>query len=224
MAKDRMAVLAALMDQGVIPVFQHPDLDACLGVIQACAHAGAKCFEFTNRGAGAAYNFAEAARHFAKADPSVILGAGSIVDPATAALFIANGAKFIVGPLLNHEVARVCNRQKIAYSPGCATPTEIGQAEELGCEIVKLFPGGAAGGPEFVKAVLGPMPWTRLMPTGGVEMSEASLKAWFDAGVVAVGAGGGLVPKALVEARDFKGLEAHVRQAIELARRVRGRG
>jgi 2-dehydro-3-deoxyphosphogluconate aldolase/(4S)-4-hydroxy-2-oxoglutarate aldolase len=224
MAKDRMAVLAALMDQGVIPVFQHPDLDACLGVIQACAHAGAKCFEFTNRGAGAAHNFAEAARHFAKADPSVILGAGSIVDPATAALFIANGAKFIVGPLLNPEVAKVCNRQKIAYSPGCATPTEIGQAEELGCEIVKLFPGGAAGGPEFVKAVLGPMPWTRLMPTGGVEMSEASLKAWFDAGVVAVGAGGGLVPKALVEARDFKGLEAHVRQAVELARRVRGRG
>jgi len=223
MAKDRMAVLAALMDQGVIPVFQHPDLEVCIGVIQACADAGAKCFEFTNRGEGAAQVFAEAARHFARADPSVILGAGSIVDAPTAGLYIANGAKFVVGPLLNPDVAKVCNRQKIPYSPGCATPTEIGMAEELGCEIVKLFPGGSAGGPEFVKAVLGPMPWTRLMPTGGVELSEASLRAWFDAGVVAVGAGGALIPKGLLDARDFKGLEGHVRQALELARRVRGR-
>jgi 2-dehydro-3-deoxyphosphogluconate aldolase/(4S)-4-hydroxy-2-oxoglutarate aldolase len=223
MAKDRMAVLTALMDQGVIPVFFHPDLQTCLGVIQACADAGARCFEFTNRGEGAAQVFAEAARHFARADPGVILGAGSVVDPATAALFIANGARFVVSPLLNPEVAKVCNRQKIAYSPGCATPSEINQAEELGCEIVKFFPGGAAGGPEFVKAILGPMPWTRLMPTGGVETDEVSLKAWFDAGVVAVGAGGGLIPKALVAAGDFKAIEAHVRRILELARRVRGR-
>jgi 2-dehydro-3-deoxyphosphogluconate aldolase/(4S)-4-hydroxy-2-oxoglutarate aldolase len=223
MAKDRMAVLSALMDQGVIPVFFHADLATAIGVIQACADAGAKCFEFTNRGEGAAQVFAEAARHFAKTDPSVILGAGSVVDPATAALYIANGAKFVVSPLLNPEVARVCNRQKIAYSPGCATPTEISQAEELGCEIVKFFPGGAAGGPEFVKAILGPMPWTRLMPTGGVETDEASLKAWFDAGVVAVGAGSGLIPKAMVAAGDFKAIEAHVRQTVELARRIRSR-
>jgi 2-dehydro-3-deoxyphosphogluconate aldolase/(4S)-4-hydroxy-2-oxoglutarate aldolase len=223
MVKDRMAVLSALMDQGVIPVFFHADLATAIGVIQACADAGAKCFEFTNRGEGAAQVFAEAARHFAKADPSVILGAGSVVDPATAALYIANGAKFVVSPLLHPEVARVCNRQKIAYSPGCATPTEISQAEELGCEIVKFFPGGAAGGPEFVKAILGPMPWTRLMPTGGVETDEASLKAWFDAGVVAVGAGSGLIPKAMVAAGDFKAIEAHVRQTVELARRIRSR-
>jgi 2-dehydro-3-deoxyphosphogluconate aldolase / (4S)-4-hydroxy-2-oxoglutarate aldolase len=221
MSKDRMAVLAAMIDQGVIPVFDHPDPEVCVQVIQACANGGAKCFEFTNRGDFASGVFAEVARHFARADHSVILGAGSIVDAPTAALYIANGARFVVGPLLNPEVARLCNRRKVAYSPGCATPTEIGQAEELGCEIVKLFPGAAAGGPGFVRAVLGPMPWTRIMPTGGVEMTEESLRAWFAAGVVAVGAGSGLILPERLKAHDYKGLEDHVRASVELARRIR---
>jgi 2-dehydro-3-deoxyphosphogluconate aldolase/(4S)-4-hydroxy-2-oxoglutarate aldolase len=221
MAKDRMAVLAAMMDQGVIPVFHHADYETCVSVIQAFAAGGARCVEFTNRGTFAAETFARLVSHFATADPGVILGAGSIVDAPTAGLYIAHGAQFVVGPLLNPDVARVCNRRKIAYSPGCATPSEIGQAEELGCEIVKLFPGGAAGGPEFVKAILGPMPWTKLMPTGGVDVSEASLRAWFEAGVVAVGIGSNLVPKAMLEGRDWKGIEARVRGAVDLARKIR---
>jgi 2-dehydro-3-deoxyphosphogluconate aldolase/(4S)-4-hydroxy-2-oxoglutarate aldolase len=224
MVKDRMAVLAAMMDQGVIPVFHHADAATCIEVIQACADGGAKCVEFTNRGEFAAETFAEVTRHFARADPSVIMGAGSIVDAPTAGLYIAHGARFVVGPLLNPDVARVCNRRKVPYSPGCATPTEIGLAEELGCEIVKLFPGGAAGGPEFVKAILGPMPWTRLMPTGGVDVSEASLRAWFEAGVVAVGIGSNLVTKPLLDAQDWKGVEARVRQTVELIRKIRGQG
>ena len=105
----------------------------------------------------------------------MILGVGSIVDAPTAALYIANGANFVVGPLPNPDVAKVCNRRKIAYSPGCGSASEIGYAEELGCEIVKVFPGGSVGGPEFVKSMLGPCPWTRIMPTGGVENDEASL-------------------------------------------------
>ena len=223
MLHDRMSVLSGIIDQGVIPVFFHPDPQVCIKVIAACSAGGAKCIEFTNRGDFAAHTFLDVARHFAKADPSVIMGVGSIVDAPTAALYIANGAKFVVGPVLNAEVARVCNRRKIPYSPGCGSASEISQAEELGCEIVKFFPGGAAGGPEFVKAILGPMPWTRLMPTGGVETDEASLKAWFDAGVVAVGAGSGLIPKALVAAGHYKAIEGRVRETLELARRVRGR-
>ena len=221
MLKDRMAVLAAMMDQGVIPVFQHADVEVCTQVIQACADGGAKCIEFTNRGDFPSHVFAEVTRHFAKADPSVIMGVGSVVDAPTAGVYIAHGARFVVGPLLNPEVARVCNRRKIPYSPGCGTASEIGLAEELGCEIVKLFPGGSVGGPDFVRAILGPMPWTRLMPTGGVDASEASLRAWFEAGVVAVGIGSNLVTKALLDAKDYKGVEARVRQTVELVRAIR---
>ena len=220
-AKDRMTVLAAMMDQGVIPVFYDPDLELCRNVIQACANGGAKCIEFTNRGDFAPHVFLELARHFEKADPSVILGVGSVVDAPTAALYIASGAKFVVGPLLNAEVARLCNRRGVPYSPGCGSATEIGDAQELGCEIVKVFPGGSVGGPEFVKSVLGPMPWTKIMPTGGVDPSEDSLRKWFGAGIVACGIGSNLITKKLLEARDFAGVEARVREAVGLVRRIR---
>ena len=223
MARDRMTVLTALMDQGVVPVFSHPDPEVCRGVIQACANGGAKCVEFTNRGDFAAQVFADVTRHFATADPSVIMGVGSVVDAPTAGLFIAYGANFVVGPMTNPDVARVCNRRMIAYSPGCATATEISQAQELGCEIVKLFPGGSVGGPEFVKAVLGPMPWTKIMPTGGVDVTEASLKPWFDAGIVACGMGSNLITKALLDAGDYAGIEARVRETVQLIKTIRGR-
>ena len=220
-SKDRMAVLTALMDQSVIPVFYHPDVEVCVNVIQACANGGAKCVEFTNRGDFAAHVFLEVNRHFAKADTSVIMGVGSVVDAPTAGIYIANGAKFVVGPLLNAEVAKVCNRRGIPYSPGCGSVTEIGDAQELGCEIIKVFPGASVGGPEFVKSVMGPMPWTRIMPTGGVEPTEESLRKWFGAGIVACGVGSNLITKKLLEAKDYKGLEENVRQTIALAKRIK---
>ena len=220
-SKDRMAVLAAMMQQSVIPVFYHPDVELCVNVIQACANAGAKCVEFTNRGDFAAHVFYDVTRHFAKADPSVIMGVGSIVDAPTAGLFIANGAKFVVGPLLNADVAKVCNRRGIPYSPGCGSATEIGDAQELGVEIVKVFPGSSVGGPDFVKSVMGPMPWTRIMPTGGVEPTEESLRKWFGAGIVACGIGSNMITKALLDAKDFKGIEAKVRQTLELVASIK---
>ncbi len=223
MAVDRMKVLAAMMDQGVIPVFYHPDVEVCAKVIQACANGGAKCIEFTNRGEFAAHVFFELTRHFAEADPNVIMGVGSVVDAPTAGVFIANGAKFVVGPLLNADVAKLCNRRKIPYSPGCGSATEIGYAEELGCEIVKVFPGGSVGGPEFVKAILGPCPWTRIMPTGGVDANEESLTKWFKAGVACVGIGSNLITKELLVAKDYSGVEKKVRETIALIRKIRGK-
>lgn len=223
MAHDRMAVLNAMFDQGIIPVFYHPDAQVCKDVIQACADGGAKCVEFTNRGDFAPQVFAEVARHFAAADASVILGAGSIVDAPTAALYIASAARFVVGPLLNAEVARLCNRRKIPYSPGCGSASEINYAEELGCEIIKVFPGGSVGGPEFVKAVLGPCPWTRIMPTGGVDATEESLTRWFKAGVACVGIGSNLITKELLSKKDYKGIETKVRETISLVRAIRGK-
>lgn len=220
-AKDRLTVLAALLEQSIIPVFFDPDAEVCRKVIQACADGGAKCVEFTNRGDFAPHVFHEVARHFDKADPSVTLGVGSIVDAPTAGLYIASGARFVVGPLLNAEVARLCNRRGIPYSPGCGSVTEIGNAQELGCEIVKIFPGSSVGGPEFVKAVLGPMPWTRIMPTGGVEPNEESLRRWFGAGIVACGIGSNLITRDLLKARDFAGIERKVREALALVGRVK---
>jgi 2-dehydro-3-deoxyphosphogluconate aldolase/(4S)-4-hydroxy-2-oxoglutarate aldolase len=223
MSKDRLAVLAQMIDQGVIPVFYHPDPEVCAKVIQACANGGAKAIEFTNRGDFAAHVFLDVTRHFAKADPSVVMGVGSIVDAPTAGLYIANGANFVVGPMLNPEVARLCNRRMIAYSPGCGSVTEISEAQELGCEIVKVFPGTQVGGPDFVKAVLGPMPWTKIMPTGGVDPTETSLKAWFGAGIVAAGIGSKLISQDLLDAGDYAGIEQRVRDTVALIRAIRGK-
>ncbi|MBO9557073.1 MAG: bifunctional 4-hydroxy-2-oxoglutarate aldolase/2-dehydro-3-deoxy-phosphogluconate aldolase [Caulobacter sp.] len=223
MVKDRMAVLTALMDQGVIPVFYHPDVEVCKKVIQACADGGAPCIEFTNRGDFASHVFYEVTRYFADADPRVIMGVGSIVDAPTAGIYIANGAKFVVGPILNADVAKVCNRRKIPYSPGCGSASEISYAEELGCEIVKVFPGSSVGGPDFVKAVLGPMPWTRIMPTGGVDPDEASVKKWFGAGIVAAGMGSKLITQELLDAQDYAGITKKVRETVDLIKKVRGK-
>ncbi|GGL25589.1 bifunctional 4-hydroxy-2-oxoglutarate aldolase/2-dehydro-3-deoxy-phosphogluconate aldolase [Caulobacter rhizosphaerae] len=223
MVKDRMAVLTALMDQGVIPVFYHPDVEVCKNVIQACADGGAPCIEFTNRGDFASHVFYEVTRHFDQADPRVIMGVGSIVDAPTAGIYIANGAKFVVGPILNADVAKVCNRRKIPYSPGCGSASEISYAEELGCEIVKVFPGSSVGGPDFVKAVLGPMPWTRIMPTGGVDPDEASVKKWFGAGIVAAGMGSKLITPEMLDAKDYAGISRKVRETVDLIKKVRGK-
>ena len=222
MAKyDRMAVLNAIFDTGVIPVFYHKDAGTTINIIKACAAGGARVVEFTNRGDMAHQVFAEAMRHVIDNDIDVILGVGSIADAPTAALYIANGANFVVGPLLNPEVARLCNRRKIPYSPGCGSVTEIAQAEELGVEIVKVFPGSEVGGPAFVKSVLGPCPWTRIMPTGGVDATRQSLEAWFKSGVACVGAGSKLITKELVDAGDFDGLTQKVAQTVDWIREIR---
>jgi len=223
MAKDRLAVLAAMMEQGVIPVFYHPDVEVCINVIQACANGGAKCIEFTNRGDFASHVFLEVTRHFVKADPSVIMGVGSIIDAPTAAIYIANGTNFVVGPMLNAEVAKLCNRRGLPYSPGCGSATEVSYAQELGCEIVKVFPGSCVGGPEFVANIKGPMPWTKLMPTGGVDPTEESLTKWFKAGIVACGIGSKLITSDLLKAKDYKGIENKVAETIALLKKIRGK-
>ena len=158
----------------------------------------------------------------AKTHPQMILGAGSVVDAPTAALYIASGANFIVGPLLNPEVARLCNRRKVAYSPGCGTASEISQAEELGVEICKIFPGESVGGPDFVKAILGPTPWTRLMPTGGVDATRESVTSWFKAGVAAVGIGGNLLRKEWLAAGDYAAISKKVAEVLGWIREVKG--
>jgi 2-dehydro-3-deoxyphosphogluconate aldolase/(4S)-4-hydroxy-2-oxoglutarate aldolase len=215
MRHDRLTVLTALEAQGVAPVFYNPDPEVCLNVIRACSHGGAKAIEFTNRGDFAVDLFGDIARELQKTDPDIILGIGSVVDAGTASLYLNRGARFIVSPCLVPDVARVCNRRMTAYFPGCGSVTEIGQAHELGCEIVKLFPGASVGGVDFVKAVLGPMPWTKIMPTGGVDPDEASIARWFGSGIVAAGMGSKLITDAAVKSGDWAGIEAQVKKTVD---------
>src|SRR5512133_964206 len=223
MAKySRLTVLNQMGDIGIVPVFYHEDPEIAKKIVSACSAGGAKVVEFTNRGDLAFQVFGELVRHFAKADPSVILGVGSIVDAGTAALYISSGANFVVGPTLNAEVARVCNRRMVPYSPGCGSASEISQAQELGVEICKVFPGAEVGGPAFVKGVLAPMPWTRIMPTGGVQATEESISAWIKAGCACLGMGSDLVKKDLVEAGDWDAISARVAMAVGLVRKARG--
>jgi 2-dehydro-3-deoxyphosphogluconate aldolase/(4S)-4-hydroxy-2-oxoglutarate aldolase len=219
----RIDVLNAMYGTGVVPVFYHPDVDVVTSVARACARGGARLLEFTNRGDLAWEVFRELERFCAKELKEMITGVGSVVDPGTATLYINNGASFVVGPVLNPEVARTCNRRKVPYSPGCGTASEVSAAEELGCDIVKIFPGAEVGGPPFVKAVLGPCPWTSIMPTGGVEPTEASLSAWFKAGVACVGIGSNLITKEILAARDWDGLAAKVAETLAIVKKVRGK-
>jgi 2-dehydro-3-deoxyphosphogluconate aldolase/(4S)-4-hydroxy-2-oxoglutarate aldolase len=215
MRQDRLAVLTALEAQGVVPVFYHPDAGVCLQVIRACARGGAPVIEFTNRGDFACDLFGDIARELQRTDPHITPGIGSVVDAGTASLFLNRGARFVVSPCLVPEVARACNRRMTAYFPGCGSVTEIGQAQELGCDLVKLFPGASVGGPDFVKAVMGPMPWTKIMPTGGVDPDAASIATWFGSGIVAAGMGSKLVTDAAVKAGDWAAIEANVRRTVE---------
>ena len=221
MPHDRLSVLTGLEAQGVCPVFYHADPEVCLNVIRACARGGAPVVEFTNRGDFAVDLFGEVARELRKTDPAVVLGIGSVVDAGTASTFLNRGAAFVVSPGLVEEVARTCNRRMVAYFPGCGSVTEILRAQELGCEIVKLFPGASVGGPDFVKAVLGPMPWTKIMPTGGVDPDPASIARWFGAGIVAAGMGSKLITDAAVRAGDWDGIAAQVRAAVDAVKAFR---
>jgi 2-dehydro-3-deoxyphosphogluconate aldolase/(4S)-4-hydroxy-2-oxoglutarate aldolase len=205
----------------LVPVFYHGDIGVAEQVVSACTAGGAQVVEFTNRGDFAPQVFLELSQRFVRKDPDVILGVGSVVDAPTAALYIAYGANFVVGPILNPEIARLCNRRKIPYSPGCGSASEIAEAEELGVEIVKVFPGSSVGGPGFVKSVLGPCPWTRMMPTGGVDATEESIGAWFGAGAACVGIGSKLVRKDLVAAGDYESITRKVAQVLTWIREAR---
>jgi 2-dehydro-3-deoxyphosphogluconate aldolase/(4S)-4-hydroxy-2-oxoglutarate aldolase len=218
----RLQVLNTILEDGLVPVFYHADLPTAIQIAEACAAGGCRCLEFTNRGDFALEVFAGLVKHCRANLPQVIVGVGSVLDAPTAALYIANGTNFVVGPVLNAEVARLCNRRKVAYCPGCGSASEISAAEELGVEIVKVFPGKEVGGPAFIKNVLGPCPWTRIMPTGGVEATAESIGAWIKAGAAAVGIGGTLINKELVASGDYASLTATARQALAWVKDARG--
>jgi 2-dehydro-3-deoxyphosphogluconate aldolase/(4S)-4-hydroxy-2-oxoglutarate aldolase len=217
----RLDVALLMREVGAVPLYYHPDVELCKEVISACYRGGMKLFEFTNRGAYAHETFASLSKWAAHTMPDLQMGVGTVVDAGTCSLYIQLGAKFIVSPLLNEEMARTCNRRKILWIPGCATASEIGKAEELGAEVVKLFPGPTVGGAKFLKAYLGPCPWSNIMPSGGVSPTEENLREWFSAGAFCVGMGSQMITQEIISNRDFLQLEAISRKTVEIIREIR---
>ena len=199
---NKVQVLNAMSSTGMVPVFYHQDVEIAKKVVKACYDGGVRAFEFTNRGEFAHEVFGELSKFVAKECPELILGIGSIVDAPTAALYIQLGTNFIVGPLFNLEIAKIANRRLVPYTPGCGSVSEVGFAQELGCDLCKVFPGDVLG-VNFVKGLKAPMPWSMLMVTGGVKPEESNLKAWFDAGVTCVGMGSNLFPKEVIVDKDW---------------------
>ncbi|MBQ5913928.1 MAG: bifunctional 4-hydroxy-2-oxoglutarate aldolase/2-dehydro-3-deoxy-phosphogluconate aldolase [Alistipes sp.] len=212
----KIEVLQTMKLTGMVPVFYNADLELSKQVVKACYEGGVRAFEFTNRGDFAHEIFGELSKWVAKECPEMILGVGSVVDAPTAALYIQLGANFVVGPLFNAEVAKVCNRRLIPYTPGCGSVSEIGAAQEVGCDMTKIFPAGNVGGPSFVKNILAPMPWSMIMATGAVEPTEENLSAWFKAGVTVVGMGSLLFPKEVIVQKDWAAISLKCREALDI--------
>ena len=206
-------VVAEILKIGLVPVFYHRDTSVTKKIIQACVEGGATVIEFTNRGDFAYEVFSDISKWSQKELPKVILGVGTVLDPATAGLYINCGANFIVGPIFNPDVAKICNRRKVVYIPGCMTPSEISAAEAMGVDIVKVFPGNIVGS-GFIKAIRGPCPWLKLMPSGGVEVTRENISDWITAGATALNIGSNLIKKDLVKTGDFNGIQKLVEQCI----------
>ncbi|MBN2576906.1 MAG: bifunctional 4-hydroxy-2-oxoglutarate aldolase/2-dehydro-3-deoxy-phosphogluconate aldolase [Deltaproteobacteria bacterium] len=218
----RLQTLTLMKEIGIVPIFYQADVEVARQLVAACADGGARVVEFTNRGDHAIEVYQQLDAWCAGHRPDVVLGAGSVLDAPTAALYLAAGASFVVAPQIDDDTARLCNSRKIPYLPGCGTVTEIHRAHTLGVEICKLFPAGEIGGPAFIKNVRGPCPWADLMPTGGVAPTRENLGAWFGAGAVCVGMGSNLFPADLVGKRDFAAIGARVREVVALIREIRG--
>lgn len=220
--KLRINVALTMQESGVVPLYYNPDVEICKNVIRSCWEGGLKLFEFTNRGVFAHEVFGQLSKWAADEFPEMILGAGSIVEAGTCSLYIQQGASFVVSPLLNEDMAKVCNRRKVLWMPGCATVSEISKAEELGAEVVKIFPAPQLGGPAFIESIKGPCPWSQLMPSGGVSTEEKNIRAWFDAGAFCVGMGSKLITKEIIRNRDFDQLTADVKKVVEIVKKVKG--
>ncbi len=217
----RLEVARVMKDTGLVPLFFHSDIEVAKKVLKACYDGGARLMEFTSRGDFAHEVFGALNKYAIAELPGMILGVGSVTDAAAASLYLQLGANFVVTPVLREDIAVICNRRKVLWSPGCGSLTEIAAAEELGCEIVKLFPGGTYG-PGYVKNIKGPQPWTSVMPTGGVAPTRESIESWFNAGVTCVGMGSQLISKEVIANEDWAGLEKTVSNALELIKSVRG--
>ena len=216
----RIQVINKMMESRMVPLFYHSDFQVAKNILQACYNGGARLIEFTNRGDFAIKVFSELIKFASKELPGMIVGIGSVTDSAAASQYMLLGANFVVTPVLREDIAIVCNRRKVLWVPGCGSLSEIAKAEEMGCELIKLFPGNVYG-PDFIKSVKAPQPWSSIMPTGGVSIEQSNLLGWFKAGADCVGLGSKLISKEILMNEDFKKLEKNVFDTLQFIKKIK---
>ena len=216
----RIQVINKMMELRMIPLFYHSDFQVAKNILQACYNGGARLIEFTNRGDFAIEVFSKLIKFASKELPGMIVGIGSVTDSAAASQYMLLGANFVVTPVLREDIAIVCNRRKVLWIPGCGSLSEIAKAEEMGCEFIKLFPGNVYG-PDFIKSVKAPQPWSSIMPTGGVSIEQSNLLGWFKAGADCVGLGSKLISKEILINQDFKKLEKNVLDTLQFIQKIK---
>ncbi len=216
----RIQVINKMMELRMVPLFYHSDFQVAKNILQACYNGGARLIEFTNRGDFAIEVFSKLIKFASKELPGMIVGIGSVTDSAAASEYMLLGANFVVTPVLREDIAIVCNRRKVLWIPGCGSLSEIAKAEEMGCELIKLFPGNVYG-PDFIKSVKAPQPWSSIMPTGGVSIEQSNLLGWFKAGADCVGLGSKLISKEILTNQDFKKLEKNVLDTLQFIKKIK---
>ena len=216
----RIQVINKMMELRMVPLFYNSDFQVAKNILQACYNGGARLIEFTNRGDFAIEVFSKLIKFASKELPGMIVGIGSVTDSAAASQYMLLGANFVVTPVLREDIAIVCNRRKVLWIPGCGSPSEIAKAEEMGCEFIKLFPGNVYG-PDFIKSVKAPQPWSSIMPTGGVSIEKSNLLGWFKGGADCVGLGSQLISKEVLINQDFKKLEKNVLDTIQFIQKIK---
>ena len=210
----KFEILNQLTDTGVVAVIRAENETEAIEISKACLAGGVKGIELTFTVPGADRVIRALADQFGD---EMLIGAGTVLDSETARIAILAGANYIISPGFDPATAKLCNRYQIPYMPGCMTITEMIKAMEAGCDIIKLFPGSAFG-PDFVKAVKGPLPQVNIMPTGGVNIDNAD--QWIKAGCVAVGAGSDLTGPA--KTGDYAGVTELAKQFTAIVKAARG--
>lgn len=208
-------LLKLIPEQGILPLFYFKDAEVSVGLLKALYQAGIRAIEYTNRGEQALKNFTVMRKVCDEEMKDMYLGIGTIKNGDMAKAFIDAGTDFIVCPGLVKKVAEVADKHDMLWAPGCMTPTEIIKAEQLGAQLIKLFPGNLLG-PSFVSTIKELFPGLLFMPTGGVEVSKENLGAWFKSGVCAVGMGSKLVTKPIMENKQYDELTKLTQEALAL--------
>ena len=216
---DKNAILQSILDQGILPLFYWDSAEVSIEVTRVLYKAGVRALEYTNRGKAALDNFRALKKAFTIEAPDLYLGIGTIKTADEARAFIEAGADFIVAPIVNPEVAAVAAQSDMLWIPGCMTPTEIHQAQQLQAAVIKIFPANILG-PEFVSSIRELFPGQLFIPTGGVELNKANIDAWFKAGVCAVGMGSKLISKDILKNKQYDVLYKHTMTALELVNDV----
>lgn len=213
-------ILSLVIEQGVLPLYFHTDAEVSVEIMRALYHAGARLVEYTNRGENALNNFLQLRKVADEELPGLQLGVGTIMNKIDATEFINEGADFIVCPGIKNEVAELADKNDLLWIPGCLTATEIMAADDLGAQLIKLFPGSLLG-PSYLSAMKEVFRDLFFMPTGGVDTSEENLSKWFTSGASAVGMGSKLISKSLMETKDYKGIESLTRQTLQLVQKIK---